>query len=239
MTRAMDRPTITDDGVNVDELIGAVAHDIEADPFPVKGLDHVRFYVGNAKQAAHYYSTGFGMNLVAYRGPEQAASAGSPELAQECRDHAEYVLPWLGPIRAGRPGACGCPGGRASCRSRRRDHRYRARSAGRRQGLHARARPGCDRPGRAARRDRRTRHDPGRVHRRLWRHPAQPGRSLPLHRPVPARIRRSDTSGRGPPQSRPGSNPNGSSRPSTTSSATSSSARWTTGSRSTSASWAS
>jgi 4-hydroxyphenylpyruvate dioxygenase len=81
MTQAMDRPTITDDGVNLDELIGAVAHDIASDPFPLKGLDHVRFYVGNAKQAAHYYSTGFGMNVVAYRGPEQGY-----------RDHAEYVL---------------------------------------------------------------------------------------------------------------------------------------------------
>ncbi len=81
MTQAMDRPTITDDGINLDELIGAVEHDIATDPFPLKGLDHLRFYVGNAKQAAHYYSTGFGMNLVAYRGPEQGY-----------RDHAEYVL---------------------------------------------------------------------------------------------------------------------------------------------------
>ncbi|HEY2791297.1 MAG TPA: VOC family protein, partial [Micromonosporaceae bacterium] len=97
MTQAMDRPTLdrsttADDDVDVDELIGAVEHNIDEDPFPVKGLDHVRLYVGNAKQAAHYYSTGFGMNVVAYRGPEQAAAATSPELAQECRDHAEYVL---------------------------------------------------------------------------------------------------------------------------------------------------
>src|SRR5262249_10001471 len=73
MTQAMDRPAVDalDEAVNVDELIGAVAHDINADPFPLKGLDYVRFYVGNAKQAAHFYSTAFGMNLVAYRGPEQ------------------------------------------------------------------------------------------------------------------------------------------------------------------------
>jgi 4-hydroxyphenylpyruvate dioxygenase len=51
------------------------------DPFPVTGVDHLRFYVGNARQAAHYYSTAFGMTLVAYRGPEQGY-----------RDHAEYVL---------------------------------------------------------------------------------------------------------------------------------------------------
>src|ERR1043165_6249279 len=51
------------------------------DPFPVKGVDHLAFLVGNARQAAHYYSTAFGMTLVAYRGPEQGY-----------RDHAEYVL---------------------------------------------------------------------------------------------------------------------------------------------------
>src|ERR1700760_4089453 len=92
MTQAMDRPTLSDEEVNLDTLIGAVDHDIARDPFPVRGLDHLRFYVGNAKQAAHYYSTGFGMNVVAYRGPEQAATASTPELAQACRDHAEYVL---------------------------------------------------------------------------------------------------------------------------------------------------
>src|ERR1043165_4342806 len=64
-----------------DRLVGAVPHDISHDPFPVKGVDHIRFYVGNAKQAAHYYSTAFGMTCVAYRGPEQGY-----------RDHAEYVL---------------------------------------------------------------------------------------------------------------------------------------------------
>ncbi|MEV6970862.1 4-hydroxyphenylpyruvate dioxygenase [Hamadaea sp. NPDC051192] len=53
----------------------------EQDVFPVKAVDHVAFLVGNAKQAAHYYSTAFGMTLVAYRGPEQGY-----------RDYAEYVL---------------------------------------------------------------------------------------------------------------------------------------------------
>ena len=70
MTQAIDRPQSTEE-VDVDALVGAVDHDITRDPFPVKGLDHVHFLVGNAKQAAHYYSTAFGMSLVAYRGPEQ------------------------------------------------------------------------------------------------------------------------------------------------------------------------
>ncbi|MFD0557647.1 4-hydroxyphenylpyruvate dioxygenase [Stackebrandtia endophytica] len=63
------------------QLVGAVEHDISKDDFPIKGWDHLRFYVGNAKQAAHYYSTAFGMTLIAYRGPEQGF-----------REHAEYVL---------------------------------------------------------------------------------------------------------------------------------------------------
>ncbi|WP_433547438.1 4-hydroxyphenylpyruvate dioxygenase [Streptomyces sp. CA-294286] len=53
----------------------------KADPFPVKGMDAVVFAVGNAKQAAHYYSTAFGMNLVAYSGPENGS-----------RETASYVL---------------------------------------------------------------------------------------------------------------------------------------------------
>ncbi len=49
----------------------------QADPFPVKGMDAVVFAVGNAKQAAHYYSTAFGMKLVAYSGPENGSRVTS------------------------------------------------------------------------------------------------------------------------------------------------------------------
>ncbi|MBU7598718.1 4-hydroxyphenylpyruvate dioxygenase [Streptomyces sp. P38-E01] len=60
------------------------------DPFPVKGMDAVVFAVGNAKQAAHYYSTAFGMKLVAYSGPEN----GSRELASYVLESggARFVL---------------------------------------------------------------------------------------------------------------------------------------------------
>ncbi len=94
MTRSID------DTVTLEELIGAVDHDISHDPFPVKGIDYIGFMVGNAKQAAHYFSTAFGMTCVAYRGPE----TGTP-------DYAEYVLTSgsarfaiTGPVRAGTPG---------------------------------------------------------------------------------------------------------------------------------------
>src|SRR3569833_3771868 len=52
-----------------------------ADDFPVKGMDAVVFAVGNAKQAAHYYSTAFGMRCVGYKGPENGS-----------RDEVAYVL---------------------------------------------------------------------------------------------------------------------------------------------------
>ncbi len=51
------------------------------DFLPLKGTDHVEFYVGNARQAAHFYRTAFGMSLVAYAGPETGK-----------RDRASYVL---------------------------------------------------------------------------------------------------------------------------------------------------
>jgi 4-hydroxyphenylpyruvate dioxygenase len=51
-------------------LIGLVEHDASRDPFPVNGLDGVVFAVGNATQAAHFYQSAFGMEMVAYRGPE-------------------------------------------------------------------------------------------------------------------------------------------------------------------------
>lgn len=55
--------------------------DVQQDTFPIKGTDHIEFYVGNAKQAAHYYQSAFGFELVAYAGPETGL-----------RDRASYVL---------------------------------------------------------------------------------------------------------------------------------------------------
>ncbi len=53
----------------------------ERDFLPLSGTDYIEFYVGNARQAAHYYRSAFGMTLVAYRGPETGS-----------RDCASYVL---------------------------------------------------------------------------------------------------------------------------------------------------
>jgi 4-hydroxyphenylpyruvate dioxygenase len=41
-----------------------------ADFLPLNGTDYIEFYVGNAKQAAHFYKTAFGFQSLAYAGPE-------------------------------------------------------------------------------------------------------------------------------------------------------------------------
>jgi 4-hydroxyphenylpyruvate dioxygenase len=51
------------------------------DFLPLNGTDYVEFYVGNARQAAHYYRSAFGMKLTGYSGPETGV-----------RDRASYVL---------------------------------------------------------------------------------------------------------------------------------------------------
>jgi len=51
------------------------------DFLPLLGTDYIEFYVGNAKQAAHYYKTAFGFQSLAYAGLETGM-----------RDRASYVL---------------------------------------------------------------------------------------------------------------------------------------------------
>jgi 4-hydroxyphenylpyruvate dioxygenase len=63
------------------QLVGLVEYDEEGDVFPVTGWDAIVFVVGNATQAAHYYQAAWGMELVAYSGPEHGN-----------RDHKSFVL---------------------------------------------------------------------------------------------------------------------------------------------------
>jgi 4-hydroxyphenylpyruvate dioxygenase len=71
------------------QLVGLVPHDASTDRFPVNGWDAVVWVVGNATLTAHYFRTVFGMDLVAYSGPETGN-----------RDHHGYVLT-SGPAAAG------------------------------------------------------------------------------------------------------------------------------------------
>src|SRR5213076_975988 len=43
---------------------------MQEDFLPLEGTDHIEFYVGNAKQAAHFYQGALGFQPVAYSGPE-------------------------------------------------------------------------------------------------------------------------------------------------------------------------
>jgi 4-hydroxyphenylpyruvate dioxygenase len=53
----------------------------DSDFLPLQGTDYVEFYVGNAKQAAHYYMSAFGFQALAYAGPETGI-----------KDRASYVV---------------------------------------------------------------------------------------------------------------------------------------------------
>lgn len=57
--------------------VGAEPHDT----FPINGTDYIEFYVGNAKQSAHFYQSAFGFQLAAYLGPETGV-----------RDRVSYLL---------------------------------------------------------------------------------------------------------------------------------------------------
>ena len=51
------------------------------DALSFKGIDHVEFYVGNAKQSAHFYRQCMGFDIVARKGLETG-----------CRDRTSYLL---------------------------------------------------------------------------------------------------------------------------------------------------
>src|SRR2546423_14956628 len=48
---------------------------------PLRRIDHVRFFVGNARQSAYFYRNAFGFDVLAYAGLETGM-----------RDEAAYVL---------------------------------------------------------------------------------------------------------------------------------------------------
>jgi 4-hydroxyphenylpyruvate dioxygenase len=73
MTDTLARPS----GAVVNPNAAAEAQDF----LPLKGIDHVEFWVGNAKQAAAYYRALWGFTPVAYAGLETGV-----------RDRASYVL---------------------------------------------------------------------------------------------------------------------------------------------------
>lgn len=77
----------------------ATASTTQADFLPLQGTDYVEFYVGNAKQAAHYYMTAFGFQPLAYAGPE----TGIKDRASYAVRQNKLTLLLTTPLRANNP----------------------------------------------------------------------------------------------------------------------------------------
>jgi len=85
------------------------------DVMPRLGIDHIEYYVGNARQAAYYYSKAFGFHITAYAGPETrvrdrasyvceqsearyvftGAMGPESEIARHAHEHGDGVKDWL------------------------------------------------------------------------------------------------------------------------------------------------
>ena len=209
------------------QLVGLVEYDASADPFPVSGWDALVWVVGNAVQTAHFFQSAFGMELVAYSGPETGN-----------RDHHAFVLrSRRGPVRrhgrrTTRPArwptttartATGSSTSRSRCPTSTGASRTPRRRAPRSSSSRTTSPTSTARCGVAAIAD-------------LRRHPAHPGRPVPLRRPLPARAtsrgRRPSCKPDGAPEAAvPGGRPRRRQRRARRA--------WTSGSTSTTGSWAS
>src|SRR6058998_14706 len=72
---------------------------VQEDFLPLEGTDHIEFYVGNAKQAAHFYKSVFGFQSLAYSGPE----TGVKDRASYAIRQSKLTLLLTTPIRANNP----------------------------------------------------------------------------------------------------------------------------------------
>ena len=77
MTETITRGAANQSGAHINKDAYKEAKDF----LPLNGLDHVEFWVGNARQAAHYYRALWGFTPVAYAGLETGI-----------RDRASYVM---------------------------------------------------------------------------------------------------------------------------------------------------
>ncbi len=83
----MKTTTLTDNQTTVTDFL------------PLQGTDYVEFYVGNAKQAAHYYMSAFGFQALAYAGPETGVKDRASYVVRQHK--LTFVL--TTPIRPGNP----------------------------------------------------------------------------------------------------------------------------------------
>ena len=69
------------------------------DFLPLLGTDYVEFYVGNAKQSAHFYKTAFGFQSYAYKGLE----TGSKDSVSYALKQDKIVLVLTTPLNSKSP----------------------------------------------------------------------------------------------------------------------------------------
>ena len=77
MAQIISRGAANQSGARID----ADAYNKAADFLPLNGIDHVEFWVGNARQASAYYRALWGFTPVAFSG-----------LETKVRDRASYVM---------------------------------------------------------------------------------------------------------------------------------------------------
>jgi 4-hydroxyphenylpyruvate dioxygenase len=72
---------------------------VETDPLPLRRIDHVRFFVGNARQSAYFYHNAFGFDVVAYAGLETGFKHEAGYVLRQ--GHITFVL--TSPLRRDHP----------------------------------------------------------------------------------------------------------------------------------------
>src|SRR5579884_2360779 len=80
-TRSLERSSMCTRRSSVTAPSASSFQTRSGDFLPILGIDYVEFWVGNAFQAAHFYRTTFGFDVIAYAGPETGI-----------RDRASYAL---------------------------------------------------------------------------------------------------------------------------------------------------
>jgi 4-hydroxyphenylpyruvate dioxygenase len=72
------------------DSLAPAAPETAEDFLPLNGTDYIEFYVGNSRQAAYFYQTAFGFEIVGYRGLETGATDSTSFLLQQ--DKIRFVL---------------------------------------------------------------------------------------------------------------------------------------------------
>src|SRR3954454_18103695 len=69
------------------------------DGIPLRRIDHVRFFVGNARQSAYFYRNAFGFDVIAYAGLETRTRHEAGYVLRQ--GHITFVL--ISPLSAEHP----------------------------------------------------------------------------------------------------------------------------------------